>query len=214
MKVADVMTQEVVTVGIETPLREVARLLASRRISGLPVVDTDRVVGVVSEGDILAKERGPSGRRSRLGFLFGDTASAALKLEARTAGEAMTSPALTIKPRRAVADAAAMMVDEGVNRLPVVDDDGALLGIVTRADLVRAFARTDEELAAEIRDDVLKVFWIPPGTVQVAVEEGLVTLKGEVENRPTAEALTEFVQRVPGVVCVSSQVAWVENGKR
>jgi CBS domain-containing protein len=217
MRVADVMTTDVLTVNSETPLREVAALLAERRISGLPVVDEGRVVGVVSEGDILAKERGPgSAGPAWFGVLFGDRATAELKLEARTAGTAMTAPALTIAPERPVAEAAGVMVDEGVNRLPVVDSDGKLLGIVTRADLVRAFVRTDDELAEEIRDGVLlRALWIPPGDVDVAVDEGVVTLRGEVENRPTAELRPDFVRRVPGVVAVRSDVTSTdEDGRR
>ena len=215
MKVSDVMTTNVVTVGAQTPLRTVASLLAERRISGLPVVDDGRVVGVVSEGDILAKERGPSREQGGwFGVLFEDQATAELKLEARTAGTAMTSPALTITPERPLAEAAGVMVDEGVNRLPVVDGDGKLVGIVTRADLVRAFVRTDAELAEEIREDVLlKALWITPGNVEVAVSDGVVRLTGHVENRETAQMLPDFVRRATGVVAVSSDVTWEENGR-
>ncbi len=217
MRVADVMTVDVVTVDKETSLRDVAALLTERRISGLPVVDEGRVVGVVSEGDIVAKERGRTAeRRGLFGILLDDRATVELKLEARTAEAAMTSPALTIGPDRPVAEAAGLMVDEGVNRLPVVNADGTLLGIVTRADLVRVFVRSDAELTDEIRQDVLvKTLWITPGGVDVAVKDGVVTLKGEVENRATAEMLPDFVRRVPGVVAVRSDVTWEdENGRR
>jgi len=217
MKITDVMTTDVLTVSVDTPLREVATLLAEKKISGVPVVEEGRVVGVVSEADIIAKERGQvPERRGLFGFLVDDRATAELKLEARTAGEAMTAPVVTIGPHRPVAEAAAKMVDERVNRLPVVDDEGRLLGIVTRADLVRAFIRTDAELTAEIRDDVLlRALWIPPGSVAVAVDGGVVKLTGAVENRATAEMLPGFVQRVPGVVSVLSEVTWEdENGRR
>lgn len=215
MTIEDVMTKDVATAEVGTPLRDVAALLAEKKISGLPVVHDGRVVGVVSEADILAKERGEAReRRGLFGFLVDDRAAAELKLEARTAGEAMTAPAVTIAPGRPVAEAAATMIDERVNRLPVVDRDGRLLGIVTRADLVRAFVRTDAELAEEIRNDVLlRALWIPPDSVDVAVEDGAVTLTGAVENRATAEMLPGFVQRVPGVVTVRSEVTWeTENG--
>jgi CBS domain-containing protein len=214
MKVADVMTTDVVAVSKETPLRDVAVLLSERRISGLPVVDDGQVLGVVSEGDIIAKERGRApGHHGIFGALLDDRAAAELKLEARTAGAAMTSPALTIAPDRPVADAAGLMVDKGVNRLPVVNADGALLGIITRADLVRVFVRTDVELEHEIREDVLlKTLWITPGNVDVKVAEGVVTLTGEVENRETAEMLPDFIRRVPGVVAVHTSVSWKENG--
>jgi CBS domain-containing protein len=217
MKVAEVMTVDVVTVDKGTSLRDVAALLTERRISGLPVVDDGRVVGVVSEGDILIKERGRTAERRRLfGVLLDDRATAELKLEARTAEAAMTSPALTIGPDRPVAEAAGVMVDQGVNRLPVVDADGTLLGIVTRADLVRVFVRSDAELMEEIRQDVLmKTLWVTPGLVEVTVKDGVVTLEGEVENRATAEMLPDFVRRVPGVVAVRSKVTWEdENGRR
>lgn len=216
MKVSDVMTANVVTVGAQTPLRDVAALLSERKISGLPVVEAGQVVGVVSEGDIIAKERGRAPEHhGLLGALLDDRATAELKLEARTAGTAMTSPALTITPDRSVADAAGLMVDKGVNRLPVVDAEGQLLGIVTRADLVRVFVRSDAELEDEIREDVLlNTLWITPGNVNVTVEEGVVTLSGEVENRETAEMLPNFVRRVPGVVAVHTSVSWEENGRR
>jgi CBS domain-containing protein len=213
MKIENVMSRDVVTVDVSTPLRDVAQLLAEKRISGVPVVSDEAVVGIVSEADILAKERGESHERHGLfGFLLDDRAAAELKLEARTAGEAMSAPPITIAPDRPLAEAAATMIDEGVNRLPVVDDAGQLLGIVTRADLVKAFVRSDTELAEEIREDVLlRALWIPPESVTVNVEDGMVTLRGHVENRTTAELLPEFVQRVPGVVSVVAEVTWDDN---
>lgn len=215
MLVEEVMSRDVVTVDVSTSLRTVAALLTEKRISGLPVVSGGRVVGVVSEADILAKERGETnGRGGMFAFLREDRALAELKLEARTAGEAMSAPALTIAPTRPVAEAAGIMIDQRVNRLPVVDADGRLLGIVTRADLVRAFVRDDAELGREIREDVLlRALWIPPESVQVTVESGAVTLRGHVDNRVTAEMIPDLVRRVPGVVSVLADVSWDENGR-
>lgn len=210
MKVEEVMTRDVRTVTPSTPLKDVAALLAEHRISGIPVVEDGRVVGVVSEADILVKERAEkSGRPGLLGLLLDDTAEVEVKLQARTAGDAMTSPAITIGPSRSVTEAAAKMIDEGVNRLPVVDDEGKLVGIVTRADLVRAFLRSDEQIEHEIREDViLRTLWIPPENLSVSVNKGEVTITGHVETKAEAELVETFVARVPGVVSVHSKLTW------
>jgi CBS domain-containing protein len=216
MKIRDVMTREVVTVGPETPLREVAGMLAERGISGVPVVDGEgSVLGVVSEGDILFKETDRTARKGHglLGWLLDPYgAEGELKLEARTAREAMSTPPLMIEPDRPVAAAASTMIELGVNRLPVVDR-GKLVGIVTRADLVRAFARPDEALSAEIREDVLRrIVWLrEPEAVKVAVEDGKVVLSGYVETRSEAELVSTFAARVPGVVEVSSTLTWRDD---
>jgi CBS domain-containing protein len=218
MRVEDVMTTEVWTVRSDTRLKEAAEILTQQRISGLPVVDgEDHVVGVLSEGDILFKETGVQRKESFLDrWLALPLAGLNEKLAARTVGEAMTAPAVTIGAKRPLAEAANSMIDEDVNRLPVVDDERRLIGIVTRADLVRAFVRSDEEIASEIREDVLRrVLWIEPETLTVVVEDGEVRLSGEVETKADAELIPSFVQRVPGVVSVLSKLRWPEeNGHR
>ena len=210
MKIEDVMTRAVRTVEPGTPLKRVAEILSELGVSGLPVVEDGRVVGVVSEQDILVKERAENpARRGLLGLLLDGAAEVELKLHATTAGEAMTAPAITIAPGRPVAEAAARMIDERINRLPVVDDAGNLVGIVTRADLVRAFVRSDEEIRREIREEIIfRTLWIPPERVSVTVEKGAVTLAGQVETKGDAELLPVFVQRVPGVVSVESRLTW------
>ncbi len=217
MKIKEVMTRDVATVRPGASLKEVASILAERRISGLPVVDEEgRLLGVVSEADILFKERGPSKPTGVLGRLLDPyRLDDQLKLDARTAKEAMTAPALTIGPERPVSEAAAKMIDDGVNRLPVVDVDGALLGIVTRADLVRAFVRSDEEIAQEIREDVLaRTLWMNGELLTVSVTEGDVVLGGSVESESEAELATAFTRRVPGVVSVQSRLRWPSDERR
>lgn len=218
MRIKDLMTTNVLTVRVTTQLKDAARLLAEHRISGLPVVDDDgRVLGVLSEGDILYKE---TGMKDRPGFferlLSGPATGFELKLAARTVGEAMSAPAVTIGPTRPVTVAATTMIDEGVNRLPVVDDEGRLVGIVTRADLVRAFVRSDAEIEHEIREDVIRQkLWLEPDAFHVEVVGGEARLSGEVETRTDAEMIPTLVQRVPGVVAVLSKLRWrEENGDR
>lgn len=212
MRVKDVMTQDVTTVAPDTDLRDLAALLVEKRISGVPVVEGGRVVGVVSERDILFKERPSDGlSRGVLAWLM-DEGDLTLKIDARTACEAMTSPPLTIAPSRGVADAAATMLDENVSRLPVVDH-GRLVGIVTRHDLVRAFARSDEQIRREIdTDPLIRSYWRRPSDYDVAVEKGAVTLSGKVGTKEQAKLIAAFVDRVPGVVGITSRLHW-EDGR-
>jgi CBS domain-containing protein len=218
MKVKDLMTTNVLTVRPSAQLKEAASLLAERRISGLPAVDDQgRVLGVLSEGDILYKETGAKDKPGLIDWLLSVPPSGLdLKLAAKTVGEAMSAPALTIGPRRPVTEAASVMIDEGVNRLPVIDDEERLIGIITRADLVRAFVRSDAEIQQEILDDVFRrTLWLEPDTLQIEVTGGEVRLSGEVETRTDAELIPTFVQRVPGVVSVLSKLRWRdENGHR
>jgi len=219
MKVAEIMTGDVITVQPRTSLKEVAAILAERRISGVPVVEEDgKIVGVVSEADILFKERGPSERKGIFAvFTDPDYGMAGqLKLEARTAGEAMTAPAQTIAPWRQVWSAAVQMLDQGVNRLPVVDSEGRLVGIVTRADLVRAFVRPDAEIEREIREEVLEQALLleQPAAVTIAVDEGKVTLSGTLPRRNDAELVATLVARIPGVIEVESSIDWREDNRK
>ena len=210
MKIEQIMTTTVATVTGDTPLKDVARMLTTERISGVPVCDADgTVLGVVTEADILRKEQGfvpePGGL---LGWLFEKADAEGARLLARTAAEAMTVPPVTIAPDASVFDAARVMTMRGINRLPVVRD-GRLVGIVSRADLVRAFHRTDAEIELELNEDVLlHTLWVSPADVHVSVEDGVVELVGTVENRTQAELVSAYARRVPGVVDVHSEVTW------
>ncbi len=211
--VRDVMTRSVLSVGPDTPLKDVALLLIEHRISGLPVVDgSGRVVGVISEGDLLVKERQPDAVRHRpLARLFGESAETRqllAKAEARTAGDAMTAPAITVEASAPVGVAATLMIDRKVNRLPVTEGD-RLVGIVTRADVIRTFARSDEELAARIRSDVLlRTLWLDPDLFSVEVSNGVATIRGRVERKSSAAMLERMAEMVPGIVAVTADIAW------
>jgi CBS domain-containing protein len=203
MRVRDVMCADVVTVAPETPLKDVAALMLQHRISGVPVLDGVRVVGIVSETDILFKERVAPTRSGLLDWLlrYGDERSE-IKLDARTAAEAMTAPAVTTREDARLTDVASTLLDLGIDRLPVVEDR-RLVGIVTRSDLVRAFVRSDDELEREIREDVLlKTMWAPPDDFAVTVRDGHVLLEGTAIDHGRAELITDLVRRVPGVVSV------------
>lgn len=207
------MTRPVKTVGAETPLKDVARLLIDTGISGVPVVDASgSVLGVVSEADFLAKEQGARAvHHRRFAFLLGESPEARTQLDkvaARSAGEAMTAPAQTIEPNRPLHEAAALMTRRRINRLPVVEA-GTLVGIVTRADLVRAYLRSDEELEQTIREEVLlRILWLDPAAFTVQVHNGEAVVSGTVERRSTAEIVEETIKLVPGVVDARVDVGW------
>jgi CBS-domain-containing membrane protein len=212
MKVRDMMTAEVVTVGPQTPLKHVANLLVEHGISGLPVVDdAGSVVGVVSEADFLEKEGAEGAPRTGfpwVEFFSGKHQTAQIqRAGARLAGEAMTSPAMTIRPDEPLRHAAAIMSRRLVDRLPVVED-GRLVGIITRADLVRVFARTDDEL----RQQVIKALRAVDGLTVVGVRDGVVELAGTVQSEALMAAVRSLVEHLDGVVGVEDRnVAWVQE---
>jgi len=214
MRVDDVMTTDVATVTPGASLKDVARILVERDISGVPVMDADGdVLGVVSEADLLAKERAePPTRGGPLAWLVDPIeVIERRKLGARLAGEVMTSPAVTIAPYRNLATAAGIMLDNRVNRLPVVSD-GKLVGIVTRADLVRAFARSDAEVLEEIRQDVLgRQMLLDDYAVGVEIDAGDVVLSGEMGRRSQVELMPRLVARVAGVVGIENKLTWRED---
>ncbi len=208
MKVRDVMVREVVTVPPSATLKDAAGLLVQHGISGLPVVEGERLVGVLSERDLLFQERHRPEARRWLAWLTDPVApSDRPKLEAHVVGEAMSSPPVTIVPGAPVGAAAKQMLDAGISRLPVIEDD-KLVGIVTRADLVRAFVRTDEELAREIHNDiVVRTLWLDERTIHVEVNDGDVMLTGELDGTIDEELLVRLVSRVPGVTSVRTRIA-------
>jgi CBS domain-containing protein len=209
MKVSDLMTADVVTVAPDATLKDVASLLVRHRISGVPVVDGGRVIGVVSTRDVVFKERPSVGlHRGVLAWLMDET-HLTLKLNARTARDAMSAPAVTIASGRSVADAAKLMLDEGVSRLPAVDS-GRLVGIVTESDLVRAFARSDAQILREIREQ--GAFPSAARAVDVDVHDGYVTITGPVATKEQAEQLEAAVDRIPGVVALDAHLDW--RGRR
>jgi CBS domain-containing protein len=205
-RVAGVMTTPVISVPPEMPLKDVAVILVEHRISGVPVVHSEEVVGVLSEADIVAGERASASadRKGPLAWLMGGgSETITSRLAARTAGEAMSTPAITIDSWQSAAAAAAMMTEHGVKRLPVLKN-GALVGIISCSDLVRAFARTDAELERDIRENVIsRGLWLSPTEITVEIRGGEVELSGTVDREIDVETLVHQVGRVPGVVSVT-----------
>jgi CBS domain-containing protein len=174
-RVRDVMTTAVVTVDQATPYKEIARLLAENRISGVPVLAAGRqVVGMVTEADLLAHED----KRAWEQVAVPGHGLRAQQDWALTAGRLMSSPAVTIHPDATIPGAARAMNAHHARRLPVVDDNGRLLGIVSRRDLLSVFLRPDSDVAADVREVFAEVLHIDPGAVTVTVQDGVVVLNG------------------------------------
>ncbi|HEX7222846.1 MAG TPA: CBS domain-containing protein [Candidatus Limnocylindrales bacterium] len=208
--VAEVMTRDVITVGPDMPLKAAATVISERGVSGVPVCEEDgTVVGVLSESDLLVKQSGARPRGGLFSLLAESREPADLvKAHAHTAGRAMTAPAITIASDATVTEAARLMSERNLNRLPVLDA-GRLVGIVTRADLVRLFTRSDEDIAREIREGVArKMLWIEPDRLRVVVETGEVLLTGSVDTQTEEDMLLKLVPLVPGVVGVRSELRW------
>ncbi|MGW2829543.1 CBS domain-containing protein [Streptomyces sp. NPDC001286] len=192
--VSDVMTQTVIAVGRDASFKEIVGLIDQWKVSALPVlVGEGRVIGVVSEADLLPKEEFRNGGEE-------DAERAEReKAAALTAGELMSTPAVTVHADASVAEAARIMARRHVKRLPVVDSVGILQGVVSRSDLLKVFLRDDEEIAEEVRHSVLGQLPITsPLTVSVA--DGVVTLGGVLPDRTLVPIVARAVRAVEGVV--------------
>jgi len=181
-RVRDVMTTGVVTVDRITPYKDIARLLTEHRISGVPVLSMGRhVAGVVTEADLLAVEDKPARkRRSRVAAATGIRAwrRGGLHTQDLLAGDLMTAPAITIHPDATIPSAARVMNTHHVRRLPVVDSDGKLIGIVSRRDLLSVFLRPDSDIAEDARAVLDEILLAEPGDASVSVHNGVLTLTG------------------------------------
>jgi len=210
LRVDDVMTRRVATVQVGTPFKDVARLLAERKVSAVPVLDHDgKLVGIVSEADLLRKEQyHEDAVPARRGF--GSRRERVLRAKASGdfAGDVMTASAITIGPKATVVEAAKLMIEREVKRLPVVNSQGCLVGIVSRADLLWVFLRPDDEIAEEIRYEVFARTLLQEPTYTVAVTDGIVTLSGKLDRRSSVEIADRLVRAVDGVVDVVNGLSY------
>jgi CBS-domain-containing membrane protein len=209
MRVRDIMTTDPIRVTADTLLKEAARLMVRHHVSGLPVVTEEGdLVGIVTEGDFLRQEASrdrPYGA-SLLDALFGDGGSVRAP-SAETVGEVMARELVTITPDATIGEAARVMAQRSVKRLPVVTDADVLVGIISRADVVNAFTKPDDVIEDEVREDIVRrLLFLDPGDVDVDVEDGVVTLRGELEHRTEVQLLEELTRRIAGVVRVVSEL--------
>ncbi|MEV7418335.1 CBS domain-containing protein [Streptomyces sp. NPDC089919] len=188
-RVADLMTPTAVSVQRGTPFKEIARLLDEYGITAVPVVDGERPVGVVSEADLLRRHTGGT--------------------PASTAEGLMTSPAVVAHPEWSAVEAARVMEEGRIKRLPVVDADGLLIGVVSRSDLLRVFLRRDRAIQEEILEDVLtRTLGLSPSALTVEVADGRVILSGTVARRSLVPITVRLCESVDGVVEVVDRLEY------
>lgn len=194
--VADLMTPEAVCVQRGTVFKEIARLLDEFGITAVPVIDDDgRPVGVVSEADLLRRHTSGAGSETAEGL--------------------MTSPAVVARPEWSAVEAARVMEDRHIKRLPVVDGSGRLIGVVSRSDLLQLFLRRDRAIQEEIVEDVLAgTLGVSPAAVTVQVDQGRVTLSGTLERKSLVRVVVRLCQSVDGVVDVVDRLSFADDDTR
>lgn len=204
--VGDVMTENVVALGPDAGFKEIAATMQKWKVSALPVLEGDgRVVGVVSEADLLHKEQfHDSEDPGRFGTVR--ALSDVSKAGAVTAGHLMTTPAVCVHSGTTLAQAARIMAQRKVKRLPVTDAEGILRGIVSRSDLLEVFLRPDEDMAAEVRKDVVHTLFPDEPGVRVHVHEGVVVLTGKVHEPRLIPVAGRLARAVEGVVDVHTDL--------
>ncbi|MFF4161245.1 CBS domain-containing protein [Streptomyces sp. NPDC001678] len=207
--VDELMTRTVIKVRPDTPFKEIVRELAENDVTAVPVVDGDgRVIGVVSEADLMRKsadQPDPFGRVPVPNLEEWERA----KAEGARAEELMSAPAVCARPEWNVVETARLMTVQGVKRLPVVDETDKLLGIVSRADVLRVFLRDDAAIRAEIHHDLLeRTLGLAPSAVTAEVSEGQVTLTGRVEARSLIPVVERLCRSVDGVVSVHQRITY------
>src|SRR5665647_778933 len=199
--VRDVMTRDVRVARPETTLRELVRAIWDHHVHALPVVDDlRRVLGIVAVSDLLGDELTAEHVRTRLEH-HGRVRALGL-----TAGEIMTSPAVTIDQEQALSQAARVLHQRHIGRLPVVEHGGRLIGIVTRSDLLAVFLHSDEDLLAAVKEAIAAVDSSASPAISATVDGGVVVLQGSVLLLSQVLVVSDFVRRVPGVVRVDVEV--------
>jgi CBS domain-containing protein len=224
MNAADIMTCNILSVGPESPVVDAIGLMLDNHVSGLPVIDeAGQLVGIVTEGDLLRRgETGTERRRPRWVEILmgpGRLAGEYIRTHGRKVGEIMTHELVSVDPETPLDEIVELMERRRIKRVPVLTGE-KLVGIVSRADFLRALARRledhsavaagDEEIRARILVELAKVSWVPRDGVEITVENGVVDLNGVILDEKERGALRVAAENVPGVRAVEDHLVWVE----
>ena len=223
MKASDVMTRNVITVERETSVADVIRLMLENNVSGLPVLDDGKVVGILTEGDLLRRsETGTEKQRPRwLEILMGPGRMAGeyVRTHGRKVEAIMTTDLISVTGDTPLDEVVGLMERRRIKRVPVIEGD-ALIGIVSRLDLLRALLRTieaehseirgDDEIREQILAELAKAAWVPRDGLSISVKDGVVDLNGVILEEKEREALRVVAENVPGVKAVEDHLVWIE----
>ena len=223
MKASEVMTRNVLTVGRETSVANAIRVMIDNNISGLPILDNGKVVGILTEGDLLRRgETGTERHRPRwLEILMGPGRMAGEYV--RTHGckveEIMTANVISVAGDTPLDEVVGLMERRRIKRVPVIEGD-VLVGVVSRLDLLRALLRaietqhsedrSDDDIREQIRAEMAKAAWVPKDGLSISVKDGVVDLNGVILEEKEREALRVVAENVPGVRAVEDHLVWIE----
>ena len=210
MRAREMMSTPVVTIQPEAPLKELADLMIAHGVSGVPVVDrSGTLLGVVSESDVMERLEGAAEEEQEAGLprlltALADVMGGTRKIQARTVADLMTTRVVSADPEATVQQLVHLMMTYDINRIPIVET-GRLVGIVTRADILRTLVRPDAAIAADLRWRIAHELWIDPDAVGIDCRNGVVTLTGTVETHADAELARRWAAKTEGVVGVDSR---------
>ena len=206
--VRDVMSTHVIAAHGSATYKELAAMLHYQRVSAFPVVDEDnKVIGIVSETDLLAKVALEGTVPETLQSLPHQREGS--RVSGLTAGELMSRPAVTIGPEAPVSHAARLMYNKRVKRLPVVADDGTLIGIVSRSDVLSVYSKPDPAIRDEVTSELIRGHFLPdPGMFSLTVNDGIVTLTGRPETTEDGHNIVAAIRHMEGVVAVRDRLSY------
>ena len=205
----EIMSSPVITVSPDTPFKDIVAIMLEHGISGLPIVDEGgRAVGMVTEADLLLKEEEP---RAQPGLIPWHGSSLRLerirdrhrKAEGTTAGTLMTENVVSATEDATVHHLAHLMLTHDINRIPIVRD-GRVVGIVTRADILKVFTRGDEALLKVVKETLAQDLWIDPKALSITCLNGVITLSGQAERHSDRDIIIRWVKAIDGIVGVNA----------